>query len=129
MNLLIGVILMGLFDDVLNKVTDTGNKVSDQAKLKIKQHNLEQALRKIQDQINDRLMLIGAAVVDALENGNELSSFDEERAELRELLEKQMDIQNQLNMLVDTAIRCESCGGLMDKSNEYCPHCGQKRAM
>lgn len=118
---------MSIFDEMLSKVSDTGTKVTDSAKLKLKQKNLEDNINIYQDKINDRLMLIGAAVFDELEAGNEVSSYEEIRTEINSLYAEKLDLQNQLDMLIDTSVRCESCNGLFDKSNDYCPYCGHKR--
>ena len=118
---------MALFDNLRGKVTDAGKSITESTKAAVQEHKLNTELKKLQDVIEDRFRMIGAAVYDAAEDPEkEMPDFSEECREIRDLYEQQVRIQAEIVRLKGAVTRCPNCGTTYPVGDLYCPGCGTK---
>ena len=118
---------MALFDNLRGKVTDAGKSITESTKAAVQEHKLNTELKKLQDVIEDRFRMIGAAAYDAAEDPEkEMPDFSEECREIRDLYEQQVRIQAEIARLKGAVTRCPNCGTTYPVGDLYCPGCGIK---
>ena len=118
---------MALFDSLRGRVTDAGKSISESTKAAVQEHKLNTELKKLQDVIEDRFRMIGAAVYDAAgDPEKEMPDFSEECREIRNLYEQQVKIQAEIDRLRGAVTRCPGCGTTYPAGDQYCPGCGTK---
>ena len=118
---------MALFDNLRGKMADAGKSISESTKAAVQEHKLNTELKQLQDVIEDRFRMIGAAVYDASNDPDrELTDFSGECREIRELYERQARIQSEIDRLRGAVTTCPDCGTAYPVGDLYCPGCGKK---
>lgn len=118
---------MAVFQDLRNRASQVGGKITETTKTSIQQTQLNARVKKLQDQIDDSFRLMGAEMYDYLENEQEQEpDFTAACAEIREAFAEQLAIKKQLAVLKGNRIKCMKCEAMVSPDSIICPYCGTK---
>ncbi|NTV79705.1 MAG: hydrogenase maturation nickel metallochaperone HypA [Clostridiales bacterium] len=115
---------MDFFDKMGEAISNASLHVSNKAKDFAETTKLYNQIHHYEDLIQKTYLALGKAYFEEHKHNTE----DVQESKIRGILESEERIRNLRDEIqrIKGVVTCQNCGGEVEKTNQYCPFCGNK---